>query len=114
MNDIALIVIIGLCLMGSFLIGLSITKAERHIAYLRMVNPSEYLKYRNYLTAFSFKHYNIRLQLAILPFFKREKELENDKSSAIAQQVNRFIQYQIGVVILITSFICYVIISLPT
>jgi hypothetical protein len=111
MNDIALTVISGLSVLVMLLIGLSFVKAEKHVDYLRLTNPDEYSAYKRYSDSFSFNHYSIYVQATILPFFERKRELEDEKLRGLAVNIQRLVQYQWGLVILLASFITYVVIS---
>lgn len=103
------IIIAGLTLQFIILIILSYIKAEKHLEYLRNINPMKYSEYKSYWTSYSSSHYNMFIQFLFCPFFKRHKEVEDNKSEFQAKEINRFIQYQLGSLFLLILYLFYIL-----
>ena len=95
-------------LFVSFL-SIGFLKADLHMKYLKEIKPSDYSIYQSHLSAFSVDKWNIMIQFFIIPFFLRERELENDKAKILARRIKLLITYQLILLLSIILIVLYIV-----
>ena len=86
---------------GISFFALSIHKAEKHLEYWRMIYPKEFSSYKNWIQAYGFQEFNMKVQFLIAPYFCRRHDKENVEAEILAKQVIRLVKFQFGMIVMI-------------
>lgn len=58
-------------------------KAYFHFKYIKLIYPHEFPDNTTFGSAFDLFSWNTRIQTLVFPYYKREKQLENDESTVV-------------------------------